>query len=336
MRRLQTSFIQNKPLVFAALAAAALLAAAASLCFGSSGLSAADTLRALFGQGEASAVAIARHVRAPRTLAAVLCGAGLAVGGAVIQGVLGNPLAGPNIIGVTAGAGFFAILVSAAAPEVYGLVPLAAFVGALAACFLVYGLARRTGASRITLVLAGVAVSSMLSAGIDAVATLAPDAAVGANSFLVGGLSGVTLQRLVLPGALIAAGLLAAFALHTELDILSLGDDVARSVGLAAAPVRCLLLGAAAVLCGASVSFAGLVGFVGLIVPHAARFLVGGESRALLPASALLGAALVAGCDTLARVLFAPFELPVGILLSLLGGPFFLWLLFRQRGGRLS
>lgn len=336
MRRLQTSFIQNKPLVFAALAAAALLAVAASLCFGSSGLSAADTLRALFGQGEASAVAIARYVRAPRTLAAVLCGAGLAVGGAVIQGVLGNPLAGPNIIGVNAGAGFFAILVSAAAPEVYGLVPLAAFVGALAACFLVYGLARRTGASRITLVLAGVAVSSMLSAGIDAVATLAPDAAVGANSFLVGGLSGVTLQRLVLPGALIAAGLLAAFALHTELDILSLGDDVARSVGLAAAPVRCLLLGAAAVLCGASVSFAGLVGFVGLIVPHAARFLVGGESRVLLPASALLGAALVAGCDTLARVLFAPFELPVGILLSLLGGPFFLWLLFRQRGGRLS
>ena len=152
----------------------------------------------------------------------------------------------------------------------------------------------------------------------------------------MGGLSGVTLQRLVLPGVLIAAGLLAAFALHTELDILSLGDDVARSVGLAAAPVRCLLLGAAAVLCGASVSFAGLVGFVGLIVPHAARFLVGGESRALLPASALLGAALVAGCDTLARVLFAPFELPVGILLSLLGGPFFLWLLFRQRGGRLS
>ena len=336
MKRWQRSFTTHKPLVFLVLAAAVAAAAAASFCFGSSGLGAWDTLKALWGDGSKSAVTIARFVRLPRTVGALLCGAGLAVGGTVIQGVLGNPLAGPNIIGVNAGAGFLAILVSAAFPEVYGLVPAAAFLGALGACFLVYGLARRTGASRITLVLAGVAVSSMLTAGIDTVRTLAPDAAVGANSFMVGGLSGVTLNRLILPGVLILAAVLAAWALSFELDLLSLGDDVAQSVGLSTKTARRLLLVVAAVLCGASVSFAGLVGFVGLVVPHAARFLVGSESRRLIPAAALLGAALVAGCDVLARVLFAPFELPVGILLSLLGGPFFLWLLFRQRGGRLS
>ena len=113
-----------------------------------------------------------------------------------------------------------------------------------------------------------------------------------------------------------------------------LGDDVAHSLGLSTRAVRNILLTLAAVLCGSAVSFAGLVGFVGLLVPHAARFLVGGEHKYLLCASAFLGAALVCVCDLIARVLFAPFQLPVGILLSLLGGPFFLWLLFRQRGGR--
>ena len=125
-----------------------------------------------------------------------------------------------------------------------------------------------------------------------------------------------------------------AFAMSYELDLLTLGDEVAQSLGLSARAARNLLLTLAAVLCGAAVSFAGLVGFVGLLVPHAARFLVGGEHKYLLAASLFLGAALVTVCDLAARVLFVPFELPVGILLSLMGGPFFLWLLFRQRGGR--
>lgn len=336
MKNWRIFFTGHKGRTFALLGLAVLAAAAASLCLGSTGLGPGEVLGGLLGRGGAAAVSIVRHVRLPRTAAALVCGAGFAVGGVVIQGVLGNPLAGPNIIGVNAGAGFAAILVSALFPTAFSAVPLAAFAGALAACFLVYGLARRTGASRITLVLAGVAVSSMLSAGIDAVATVFPDAAVGSNAFLVGGLAGVTLKRLALPALLIALAGLAAFALHFELDLLSLGDDVAQSVGVSTKAARRALLALAAVLCGASVSFAGLIGFVGLIVPHAARFLVGAESKRLLPASALLGAALVTGCDVLARVLFAPYELPVGILLSLLGGPFFLWLLFRQRGGRLS
>ena len=125
-----------------------------------------------------------------------------------------------------------------------------------------------------------------------------------------------------------------AFALSYELDLLTLGDEVAQSLGLSAKTARNLLLVLAAVLCGSAVSFAGLVGFVGLLVPHACRFLVGGEHKYLLAASIFLGAALVTVCDLVSRVVFAPYDVPVGILLSLLGGPFFLWLLFRQRGGR--
>ena len=209
-----------------------------------------------------------------------------------------------------------------------------AFAGALCACVLVYTLARQTGASRITLVLAGVAISSILSAAIDAVSILFPEAALGANAFMVGRLAGVTLEMLRLPALLTLLASGAALALSYELDLLALGDEVAQSVGLSTRLARSALLTLAAVLCGAAVSFAGLVGFVGLLVPHAARFLVGTRHRDLILVSMLLGALLVTVCDLLGRVIFAPFELPVGILLSLLGGPFFLWLLFRQRGGR--
>ena len=151
---------------------------------------------------------------------------------------------------------------------------------------------------------------------------------------MVGRLSGVTVAALKVPALLSLLAGAGAFAMSYELDLLTLGDEVAQSLGLSARAARNLLLTLAAVLCGAAVSFAGLVGFVGLLVPHAARFLVGGEHKYLLVASLFLGAALVTVCDLAARVLFVPFELPVGILLSLMGGPFFLWLLFRQRGGR--
>lgn len=287
-------------------------------------------------RGEKSGeAAIILYVRIPRTLGAVLTGTAMAVSGVIIQGVLANPLAGPNLIGVNAGAGLAAILCSALVPALSVMVPFAAFFGALAASLLVFWMAKKTGASRITLVLAGVAISGMLSAVIDVVATVDPDALVGANTFMVGGLSGVMLSQLLLPGCLIAIATFAAWAFSYELDLLSLGDEVAGSLGLHVKQYRFLLLLVAAALAGSAVSFAGLIGFVGLIVPHAARFLVGEEKKRLIPAAALLGALLVVICDLLARILFAPFELPVGIVLSLLGGPFFLWLLIRQRGGRI-
>ena len=251
--------------------------------------------------------------------------------GTVLQGVLANPLAGPNIIGVNAGSGFFVLAASLLFPGRWELVPLAAFGGALLACGIIYALAASTGASRITIVLAGVAVSGFFGAGSDAITVLAPDTWLGANTFLVGGFSGVSAEAIRFALWYILGGLLLALLLSHDLNILSLGEEMARSLGLSVGVCRLLFVLTAAVLAGGAVSLGGLLGFVGLIVPHAARFLAGEDNRLLIPAAALLGASFVVGCDLLSRLLFAPYELPVGILLNFLGAPFFLWLLFRER-----
>ena len=327
---------RGKALFWAALAALTVLAALGSLWFGSVSVSPAEVLSALLGRGGGSTAAkVVLYSRLPRTCAALLSGAALAVSGAVIQTVLNNPLASPGIIGVNSGAGLAVAVLCAAAPSAQRLSPFAAFGGAVLGVLLVLGLAERTGASRMTLVLAGVAISNLFSAGIDAVVTLAPDALTGVIDFRIGGFHGVTMARLALPAVLIAVSLLAVLSLSQQLDILALGGDTARSLGLPVGPVRILLLVLAAALAGAAVSFSGLLGFVGLIVPHAMRRLAGEDSFPLLLSSALGGACFVTVCDLLARVLFAPFELPVGVVLAFTGAPFFLWLLFRQRGGRI-
>ena len=209
------------------------------------------------------------------------------------------------------------------------------FAGALAAALLVYGLALGAGVSRTTLVLAGLAVSGMLTAGMNTIKLLYPDAIAGASDFLVGGLSGVTLSGLKGAVLYLITGTLLALLLAADLNVLCLGEQSAASLGLHIGAVRFLGILAAALLAGAAVSFAGLLSFVGLLAPHIARRLVGNNHRILLPAAMLLGAAFVVLCDVLARCLFAPFELPVGILLSLIGGPFFLGLLLHGRGRRM-
>lgn len=274
------------------------------------------------------------HVRLPRTIGAVLAGAGLAVAGVIIQSVLNNPMASPSIIGVNAGAGLAAALCCGLFPTVPLATTAAAFSGALLAVLLVYGIAKKTGASRITLILAGVAVNSFLNAGTDTITTLIPDALIGSASFRLGGLAGVSLRLLRPAAVFIIVGIVLAMLLHHELDVLALGESTAKSLGMSVELCRFILLMTAAALAGASVSFAGLLGFVGLIIPHMARFLVGTESRFLVPFSALLGGSFLTICDVLSRLIFAPFEVPVGILMSFLGAPFFIWLLLRQRGGR--
>lgn len=317
------------------LAGLALATAALSLSIGSVPLSPAQVLGALTGRLTGTVPAqIVRYVRLPRTLACLAAGAALATSGAVIQGVLANPLAAPNIIGVNSGAGLAAALCCALLPSMPALVPVLSFLGALAGVLLVLLLAQRTGAARITLVLAGVAVSSMFGAGIDAVLTFVPEALNGYSDFRIGSLANVSLDRVLPAGGLILAALAAVLWFAKEMDLLLLGADTAQSLGLPVKRIRLTLLTLAAALAGAAVSFAGLLGFVGLLVPHMMRRLVGEDGRTLLLASALGGAALLTGCDLLARVLFAPYELPVGIVLSLLGGPFFLWLLLGQRRGR--
>ena len=328
----------NKPMqrwFFPALLLIFLGACLFSLLAGSTRLNLPDAVRAaLQGNTGDPACRILLHVRLPRTLASVLSGSALAVSGVLLQAALGNPLAAPNLIGVNAGAGFAAVLLLTAFPSLSGAVPFAAFAGALGASLLIFALAAGTGARRSTILLAGVAVSSILTAGINALKTLFPDQLFNANTFLIGGFSGVSLRNLFPAWILIAAGLLSAALSARETDLLTLGDETAAGLGLNVPLTRFFLLMAASCLAGAAVSFSGLIGFVGLLVPHIARRFTGCRHRLLIPASALLGAALVLVCDTLSRVLFAPYELPVGILLSLLGGPFFLFLLLHKKSGR--
>jgi iron complex transport system permease protein len=303
-----------------------------SVCFGAVWIPPQE-LAGVFRSADPSSPAyrIVMFVRLPRTAAAMLSGGALAVSGAIIQAVLNNALAGPNIIGVNAGAGLFALLCMVLFPTLPGLLPAAAFCGALLAALVVYAIAVKTGASRVTIVLTGVAVGSILSAGISAVTILYPDAVIGASSFMVGGLGHVTIGGIRFAAGYIGAGLLLALLLGYEMNLLTLGEDTALSLGMRVGVYRFVLIMTAAMLAGAAVSFAGLLGFVGLIVPHGVRILAGGDHRFLIPCCALCGAAFVTACDLLARLVFSPYELPVGIVMSFLGGPFFIWLLFKQR-----
>ena len=277
---------------------------------------------------------IFRFVRLPRTLGCLLSGAALAVSGAVIQGVLHNKLASPSIIGVNAGAGL-AVTICCAFGALSGwAVAGSAFLGALVAVLLIVFAAEKAGASRTTVILGGVAVNAFLNALSEAITTLIPEVGMMAGDFRVGGFGAVSYVRLIPAGALILVALAAVFSLHNELDVLALGEETARGLGMEVKKIRTLLLILAAMLAGAAVSFAGLLGFVGLIVPHGVRRVAGNESRLLLPLCAAAGGTFVTLCDTAARVIFAPYELPVGILLSVLGGPFFLLLLLKRKGGR--
>lgn len=337
MRHWQTSSTKkhHKGIFLAVLLGLTAVSAVLSVCFGAVALGPIEIWNALFSGGNTTSGQIILFARLPRVCGCLLAGAALAVSGAVIQAVLHNPLAAPNIIGVNSGAGLMVALCCALWPTAVAAVPFAAFLGALGGVFLVLFIAERTGASRMTLVLAGVAVSAMFSAGIDAVVTFVPEALNGYTDFRIGGMSNLSMDRITPAFWMILVAMLVVFSLAGELDILLLGTETARSLGLPAKPLRLLLLALAAALAGAAVSFAGLLGFVGLIVPHIMRRLLGEESLPLLVSSALGGAAMLTLCDLISRVLFAPYELPVGIVLALVGGPFFIWLLLRQRGGRI-
>lgn len=326
----------NKKLFIALLAAGVVLAVILSICVGTVSVSVSDIVKLLFGK-EISPVhrSIILYARVPRTIGCLLAGAALAVSGAVIQTVLSNPLAAPNIIGVNSGAGMAVAIGCAFFPAAVNFIPLMAFFGALAGILLVLFVAERNGASKITLVLAGVAVSSIFGAVIDAVISFVPDALNGYSDFRIGGFSNLPMSRLLPAAWVIVPVLILLTLLSPELDILSLGTDTAKSLGLSARKLQILFLALAAALSGAAVSFAGLLGFVGLIVPHIIRSICGQESRYLIAGSAFGGAFMLTLCDTVARTVFAPYELSVGIILSFIGGPFFIWLLLKQRGGRI-
>lgn len=314
-------------MAFLALLALCVLAFMFSVRFGELRLGLPEIVSTLWRHDGGLDYQILWHIRLPRVLLGALVGASFAVSGVILQGVLRNPLASPGIIGVSAGGGLAGIVVMVLLPRHGGAMVPAAFVGALLAVLLVYVLSWKRGVSTIRLILAGVAVSAMLGAFSSAVLLFNAEKAGGVLDFTIGSLSARSWRHVEQVWPYMALGLLAAQALGSRLNILALGDDVAVGLGLQVERVRVVLLATAALLAAAAVSVVGLLGFVGLIAPHIARMLIGSDNRFLLPAAALLGATLVMACDSVGRVVMPPSELPVGIIMAMLGPPFFLWLL---------
>ena len=317
-----------------ALALIVLVAMVLSLRFGSSDFSSMAFWGGLLGrEGYETQSAILRYIRLPRLLGAVLAGIGLSLSGVLLQSVTANPLASPSIIGVNSGAGFFAILCLSFLPGALYALPFAAFIGAFGATLLILAVAGRIGSTRATVVLAGIALTALLNAGISFLSLLDSDVLLAYHDFSVGGLASVRLQSLAVPGAIIALSFVSSLLVSRQIQLLCLGDSMALSLGVRVKTLRMLCLVCASAAASAVVSFAGLLGFVGLVVPHIARKLVGEDTKFLLIFAALLGAALVLLADLLGRVLLAPAEVPVGIIMAVLGAPFFFALLLR-RGGK--
>lgn len=283
-----------------------------------------------FGVEDETKRQILENIRLPRTIVAMLVGVNLSLSGAILQAVMKNPLADPHIIGISSGAGLFGIFVMMIFSDAGALVTPAAFVGAMLAASLIYILAWKDGIRPIRVILAGVAVSAFLGAGISALLIFYSDRVHGALLWMVGGLSARSWQHveILLPYSI--AGTLATFLAARHLNVLQLGDEVAKGLGLRVNLVRTILTAVAALLAASAVCVVGLLGFVGLIVPHTARLILGSDYKILLPGAATLGAAVVTISDTVARTIFAPTELPVGILMAMLGAPFFLYLLRKE------
>ena len=296
---------------------------------------AGDTLNS----AEATALAVIFHIRLARIVLAALVGLGLSLAGAGFQGLLLNPLAEPFTLGVAAGAAFGASLalslgLSGALWGSLGLVPLLALLGAAAALGLVLALgAMAGGIQHGTLILAGVIVSAFLSSLISLIQFIFQDSLSTIVFWIMGSLSARGWAHVLLALPYVLAGSFILFLYARELNILTLGDAPAQQLGLAVNRVRLTLLFAASLITAGVVAVSGIIGFVGLIVPHLVRLLVGPDHRRLLPAAALVGATLLIAADTLARTIL-PFgqELPVGIITALLGGPFFCYLLKVTRG----
>ena len=318
------SFFQSKKAVFAVSILSLILAIVISLCVGVVMYSPAELLEM---------PAILRFIRFPRVMAAVFAGAGLAGAGVIIQTLLGNSLAGPNIIGVNSGAGFMTLIAALVFPLIPQMQPLAAFVGALFSVMMIYLLSRKAGTSKMTILLSGVVLNSLLNAASEALCTFFPDIHMSYAAFRIGGLS--TVQTSVLyPAAILITVLFIIVQLRANtLELLSLGDDTAFTLGVSVKKYRLLFLVCAAGMAGAAVSFAGLIGFLGLIVPHGARLVVGDEIKKLFPLSVLWGSLLLLVCDTVARTTFAPFELSVGIVISIIGAPIFIRMLLKRKVG---
>jgi iron complex transport system permease protein len=308
----------------------ALATLALGVMVGPADLAGGDALRALLGRGDEISVGIAQQLRAPRVLLAFGVGGGLAVAGAALQALVRNPLADPYLLGLSGGAGLGAVLAIALGLAGPWAVPAAAAVGAALAVGLAYRLAVVAGAVLDTrvLLLGGVVVGAFCAALVGAILALSPAEQLrNALLWLLGGFDGASWTMLGVFAAYAVLPLAILYRAARPLDLLSLGEEPARFLGAEVEPLKRVIYLAASVLTAAAVAVSGIIGFVGLVVPHAVRILWGHSHRALLPAAFLLGGALLAAADAVARIVFAPVTLPVGVVTAVVGVPVFALLL---------
>ncbi|WP_239615319.1 FecCD family ABC transporter permease [Cohnella mopanensis] len=310
----------------------AIVAAIIAIGLGSVSISIPDILRTIFtSSSEAVNDTIIWDIRLPRVLLALIIGANIAISGALLQGVMGNPLADPGLTGVTSGAAACVLIIMLALPEYTQFIPVAAFVGGLVASSIVYALAwRRNGISPITIILSGVAVNALCGGIIGWLSIMFSDRLPAAVQWLNGSLAakGNNALYMVLPYA-IGGWILSIFAIR-KANIIRLGDQVASNLGENVNRIRILLSLLAVFLAAISVAAIGMVGFVGLVVPHMARLLVGSDYKFMLPMSMGLGALVLLIADTGGRILFSPLDIPAGILMAVIGAPYFLYLMRRR------
>lgn len=322
---------KKRTIVVTAFSIMLVLAITASLMIGPVSFSLSEIWSGLFTPDESLARRIVWELRFPRVLIGMIVGMCLASSGAILQGVMKNPLADPGIIGVSSGAGLAATTIMIIFPAYIMFLPLAAFIGALVTALIIYALSWKGGTSPVRIILVGVAINAVIGAFMSALMLLYSDRVQSVLPWLAGGIAGVGwVQFEMIIYYAIAALVLALFAIR-HIRILRLGDEVAKLLGHNVEKSRFFLIVLSTLLAGIAVSVSGLIGFVGLVVPHILRIMIGGDYRYLLPASALGGGLLVILADTVARSAFDPIELPVGILLSFLGGPFFLYMIQRRR-----
>lgn len=319
--------------VFALLAVALVVSATAGILVGAVAIAPGDVLSALLG-AEGTNGTIVRELRLPRVLGAALVGGALAASGALLQGMLRNPLADPFVTGTSAGASLGAVLAVALGLEPV-VVPLAAFAGALGAIVLVWRLARLGGRTTVlTVLLAGVVLTSFAGALVTFILVSSDRLALRLRAvlgWLQGGISVISWSELAVVAVVVGIGVVGAVLLAPRVDAYAFGEETAAALGVDLDRTTAAVLATTALLTGAAVAIAGLIGFVGLVIPHALRFFLGATHRRLIIASIPAGAMALVLADLGARTALAPAELPVGVITGIVGAPFFLALLVRSR-----
>ena len=302
-----------------------------ALFSGNSAIGTGNIIEVLFGGGTESQRLIVFDIRIPRIASALFSGAALSVSGYILQNNLNNTIASPGLLGINNGAGLFVLISACIFPYQAELKCLMAFIGALTVTLLVSLLSNGTGMSKTSVILSGVAVSAVCVSIIDVIISLKPETVADKAAFQLGGFASVPISSVKLAVPVIVAALVLSFIFSPAMDLMALGDETAAGLGLNIKLNRGILLFCASVMAGAAVSMCGLIGFVGLMVPNFVRLIYKGKARGGMILSTLIGAAFLLFCDTLSRLLVFPYELPCGLLLSILGAPFLIRILIKKR-----